>query len=94
MTATQPRRIQVLSSVGPQAKPGRLVVAITMLQGMLLSVPAVSQSTGKNFDRVVPAIPAAAKHRLLENFGLVVGGFSFVREFSWRSYESRAIVGR
>lgn len=65
-----------------------------MLQGMLLSAPAASWSAGKSFERVVSAKPAAARHRHLGNFGQVAGGFSLVRAFSWRMYETRAIVGR
>lgn len=61
---------------------------------MLLSVLAAGRPIGQCLDGPKSANPAAANRQLLGNFGRVVGGCPFVRAFSWRTYETQAIVGR
>ena len=65
-----------------------------MLQSMLLSASVGSRPNNKSLDRGVSANLPAEMHRPHGNFGQVVGGCSFVRAFSWRLYEKRAMVGR
>ena len=78
----------------PWSTSGHLLVALKKPEGMLLAGTSSRPPTCQDLARCEAANSAVAIRQSPENNGRVVGGCSFVRAFSWRRYDTRAIVGQ